>query len=153
LVIVAACVLRILVVWCAIHNGLAHLIAFDDYMGIAKEWAFTGHFPAHALCFPPVYPLLCRGAIFIFKGFAIEAILIIQVVIGTLSVYLVYLIASRLTNSERIAVLAGCLSAFDPLLLGYTSVILTETLYQIMLLAVIFMLMRIEPSKSWHFFI
>ncbi len=151
LVLFLALALRILAVGSGVSRGVEHLSTMDDYLKIAANWMHTGDFPAHALFFPPLYPLLCRTMIQFFGAGAVYGVLAAQVLLGTATVFLVQLIARRVTGSNRAALVAGVLAAVDPLLLVHTPMILTETLYTFMLVALVAILVCLDATRRWHF--
>ena len=74
---------------------------------------------------PPLYPLLVAGCID-FGGFV--ALGLVQIVLGTATVWLTWLLAGRCKFSRRAATVAATLVAIDPLLTQYTTQAMTETL-------------------------
>lgn len=74
---------------------------------------------------PPLYPLLVASCVglggFVLLGAA-------QIVLGTATVWLTWLLAVRCRLSKRTAAIAATLVAIDPLLIQYTSQTMTETL-------------------------
>ena len=74
---------------------------------------------------PPLYPLLVAGCID-FGGFV--ALGLVQIVLGTATVWLTWLLAGRCQFSRRAATVAATLVAIDPLLTQYTTQAMTETL-------------------------
>ena len=97
------------------YRALAQMVA--DGKGYSN--AFTGRSTAFR---PPLYPLLLSGLLK--AGGGNGAIAVMQVLLGTLTVWLASLIALRL--QLRLWWLAGLIVAFDPLSLAYTPRVMTE---------------------------
>jgi len=74
---------------------------------------------------PPAYPLLL-AALFAL-GFERIAVGVVQILMGTATVVLTWLLGMRL-GLARLSLLAAGLVAIDPLLIQYTSQVMTETL-------------------------
>lgn len=153
IVLLTAFALRAIAVWSGLSHGVDHLITSDDYLAIAVQWKSTGLFPAHALFFPPLYPMLCKVMLLLFGASAIYGVLAAQVLLGTGTVFFVWLVACRITGSERVAFLAGLVTAADPLLLVHTPMILTETLYAFLLAALVATLICLDVNRRGHFFL
>ncbi|NQV24798.1 MAG: glycosyltransferase family 39 protein [Rhodopirellula sp.] len=73
---------------------------------------------------PPLYPLLV--AVCIQMGGTI-ALAIVQILLGTATVWLTWLLAERCRFSRRTGLLSAVLVAVDPLLIEYTTQAMTET--------------------------
>jgi 4-amino-4-deoxy-L-arabinose transferase-like glycosyltransferase len=74
---------------------------------------------------PPLYPLLVASCIHL-GGFVLLGAA--QIVLGTATVWLTWLLAIRCRLSTRTAAIAATLVAADPLLVQYTTQAMTETL-------------------------
>lgn len=107
-----------------------------EYLTMAKNIAFHHVFSlsdaaAGALVptthRPPLYPALI-AAFWWGDAPPVNLVLIVQAVLGTLTVILVYLIA-RDRFSRKVALIAGIGMALAPLSSRYTAVIMTETLF------------------------
>ena len=85
---------------------------------------------------PPLFPLVLAGLYSVFGANTVLARLI-QVLLGTLIVPLVFF-ATRRFFSERAAWIAGALAAVNPFLIFISAYLLTENLYIILLLCVLF---------------
>ena len=74
---------------------------------------------------PPLYPLLVATCVYL-GGFVLLGAS--QIVLGTATVWLTWLLAVRCRLSKRTAAIAATLVAIDPLLVQYTTQAMTETL-------------------------
>lgn len=75
---------------------------------------------------PPLYPVVL--AVCLALG-GTPAIAGLQIVLGTVTVGLTWRLARNAGFSRQAALVAGCLTAVDPLLLDYTAQAMTETLF------------------------
>ena len=92
---------------------------------------------------PPLYPLLLAATGGTQSTFAVA---IVNVLLGTATVGMVLLIGRRLSLGSRATLLAGLLTAIDPLLLYYTSFPMTETLCTCLLTAWLWALLRMQTA-------
>ncbi|MHC4877840.1 MAG: ArnT family glycosyltransferase [Planctomycetota bacterium] len=102
----------------------------DAYLAIAENLmagngfcSVTGYPTAFR---PPLYPLLLAGCLAIGGKLVIAAV---HIALGTATVALTWLLARRTGFSERAGLLAGLLTAVDPLLLEHGTQPMTETLF------------------------
>ncbi len=108
-----------------------------DYHTIASNLAAgngfvkPGGFPTASR--PPVYPILLGAAYKIF-GAQVGTGRFLQLILGVLVVYLVFLVAKQYF-SEKVARIAAFLTAFNPFLIFVSAYLLTENLYMVLLLA------------------
>ena len=99
--------------------------------------------------FHPIgYPGWLAGVIWIAKSVGLEhheplVITLMQAVLGTASVALLYAISRRLFD-ERVALLAAALTACFPNLIFYSGLLYSETLYVFGLLLAIWIVVRVE---------
>ncbi|HON05037.1 MAG TPA: glycosyltransferase family 39 protein [bacterium] len=94
---------------------------------------------------PPVYPLFI--AILVKLGSGIVGIRIVQALISAVTSVLIYLLG-RKVFSERVAILAGCISSVYPFFIFYTGFLLTETLFIFLMVSAILMFIRVFESDT-----
>jgi 4-amino-4-deoxy-L-arabinose transferase-like glycosyltransferase len=95
---------------------------------------------------PPGYPLLV-AAVFSVAGQSLMAIRLVQVLLGTIAVWLVYLVG-REAVPKPVSLFAALLAAVYPPWILYSVVPMTETLYTVLLLAFIWSLVRCLKAGS-----
>ncbi len=88
----------------------------------------------------PAYPVLL-AAVYSFSGHSLPAVRWVQALIGALTCLLIYA-AGRKFLSERISFLGGVLLAAYPVLIAYTGLILSETLFTFFLAASMYFFAR-----------
>ncbi|MCL6623066.1 MAG: glycosyltransferase family 39 protein [Fimbriimonadales bacterium] len=99
----------------------------QDYERIAKEFALTGEFMPGSSYRPPLFPFVL-GIYYRLVGFSPEGFFWLQALMGSLVVLMVAYGASRLLHF-RAGMWAGLLCACDPVLIHYTTQLLTENLF------------------------
>jgi 4-amino-4-deoxy-L-arabinose transferase-like glycosyltransferase len=120
------------------------LLRPDWEIGDASEYLKLGQSIVHAGIFsydgshpssyrPPLYPAFIAAA-HLFTGHPVEAVLIVQVIIGTLTVTLACLIATHYFDQPT-AIVAGAMLAIAPMTSRYTALLLTETLFTFLIIA------------------
>lgn len=77
---------------------------------------------------PPAYPLFLAGLYSVF-GHGRLAVRLVQALLGTLTVFLCYLLGRELLEDRRAALLGAAAVALHPILIFWTAFHLTETLY------------------------
>ena len=126
-ILLLACLLRTAAVVVRFENLQ---IARDDYLEIAQHLL-----DGHGYCCsvgqptafrPPLYPLLVAACL-ICGGFV--AIGIVQILLGTATVWLTWRLGHQCRLTPRICLLAAMLIAVDPLLIEYSTQAMTETLF------------------------
>ena len=127
-----------------------------SYLGPARSllqhWSFDTSHPAGQPEFlrTPGYPAFVAAVWRVF-GETNTAVLLVQVVLSAITVYLVYLLASRMW-SPAIGLLAAVLTALDPLQNASTATLLTECLAALaltMLAAVGFVVFSNDKPRLW----
>jgi hypothetical protein len=125
-ILLLGCVLRAAAVTVRFENLQ---IDRDNYRLIAENvLAGNGYCsaPGHPTAYrPPLYPLLVAVCL---KVGSFAAIGVVQVLLGTATVWLTWLMANRCQLSRRTCLLAALFVAVDPLLIEYTTQAMTETL-------------------------
>ena len=128
-----------------------------EYERLALNWLHYGVFSLSEspplepeILWTPGYPLFMAG-IYAVVGHRPEWILLIQVLLSTLTVALVYVIAKRL-RGQTAAVSAGLILAVDPASAIYANYLLTETLFTIIFTASIslIVLFLLAPTR-WRY--
>jgi 4-amino-4-deoxy-L-arabinose transferase-like glycosyltransferase len=99
----------------------------QDYERIAKEFALTGEFMPGSSYRPPLFPFVL-GIYYRLVGFSPEGFFWLQALTGSLVVLMITYGASRLLHF-RAGIWAGLLCACDPVLIHYTTQLLTENLF------------------------
>ena len=97
----------------------------------------------------PLYPVFL-SLIYRFFGHSFLAVRIIQAVIGSASIFIVYLIAGEIF-SEKAGLIAGSISAVYPFFIFFTGLLLTETLFIFLLLCLIFFLRKMTILLQWRY--
>lgn len=123
-----------------------------DYLNIAKNIAFFFSFSfgkdgsaLTATAFrPPIYPLLISP--FYRTGYPIESILLIQIILGSATVSLAYLLAKR-HFGVRIATVGALALMIEPFTIHYTSGVMTETLFTFLVVLGVYLI----DKKNWVF--
>jgi 4-amino-4-deoxy-L-arabinose transferase-like glycosyltransferase len=115
-----------------------------EYVSIARHLLTLGVFGPepgvpYALI-PPGYPLLVAG-IFALTNDSLMAVRLVQVVLGTLMVWLTYLVGEQVTG-RRIGLLGALISAGYPIWIIWPALFLTETLYTVLVLTFTWYLIR-----------
>lgn len=119
------------------HQTALQLAAGDGYQWLGEPTAR----------WPPVFPALLGLVYWIFGAEPIVGELL-NAFVGALAVPLLYLCARRL-HGRREAVVAGALLAVFPGQVFMTDVLLAETLYTTLLVAVIALCLVLPPRRWW----
>lgn len=94
----------------------------------------------------PLYPLFLSGIYYLFGSQNLLAVRIIQTMLSTLTVVIIYFIAISVFNedkhAERIGKISAIISVFYPFFVYYSGAILNETLFIFLLSLVIWVLIR-----------
>ena len=155
-VLLGSLALKVIVI---LINGHHYMLDSDDmsYLTTAKIWLDTGEFtyndPERPTVFiTPAFPgLIAILMKWIGEGYALEqTIRIIQTIMITFSLYLLYLIGKRVWN-ERVALWAVGISAFYLPLWLVSNFILTEALFILALMLLVYCALRAkeQPTLSW----
>ncbi len=128
--------------------AFAHPFFFPDsadYDTLARAIAHLQPYETHGLLATrmPGYPLFL-APFYALLGPSVRAILIVQSLLAAVTVYLVYLLANRL--SPHVALLAAALAAIDPLSLGFSAALLSEAPFTLLLLTALWLLLRAMDS-------
>lgn len=122
----------------------------DGYLGIARNVAAgAGYCRAgteNPTAFrPPLYPIVL-SSLFQF-GLGTAAIGVLHVLLGTVTVFLAFLLGKRL-GLERGAIAAAGLVAVDPMLLRYTAYSMTETLFTFLVTLLLVLICRPPETQN-----
>jgi len=127
-----------------------------EYLGPARALLETGYFarsPQHPdeleTNRTPGYPLFLAGGMLLF-GESLPAIVFLQILTSLVSLSLVYSTA-RLLWDTRVATLGGLLFALDPVSLGYTEILMTETLFACLVAAAMRASASLVEKREWSF--
>ena len=82
-------------------------------------------------------------------GTSVVAVRVVQAFVDTLTALAIFLLARRLGGSDRAALLAAALVAFNPFLVFFSALLLTETLYTSMLAWGMLLLTSRAHLSSW----
>jgi 4-amino-4-deoxy-L-arabinose transferase-like glycosyltransferase len=97
---------------------------------------------------PPLYPAMVAGIYWLFGEENYQAVRLMQVALSLATTLLVYFLGCRIYSS-RVGFLAAGLYTFYPSLLGYTNLVLTETLFTFLLIAFCTLLLSGVEKKSF----
>jgi 4-amino-4-deoxy-L-arabinose transferase-like glycosyltransferase len=117
------------------------------YDGIASELMLGKGFSSASTA--PLYPVFLSRIHALF-GHSFLAVRIVHSVIGTASIFIIYLIA-RDVFSEKVGLIAGLLGAIYPFFIFFTGLILTETLFIFLLLCLILFLRKMTFNMRWDY--
>ena len=101
---------------------------------------------AHSF-YPPFYPFFL-SIIYRLFGHSYIAVRIIQSVIGALICVLIYLIAKELRNSI-LGILSACFAIIYPPFIKSAELLLTETLFTLLLCLIVYYLVRIQRESRY----
>ena len=150
-----ALLLRILHIYFIVPNPFFHHPVGDEKEHY--EWALKiiegDVFSVHKGAFfrSPGYPYFLAFLLFI-TGENLFLVRILQAIIGSFSVVLIYLIAEK-KFGKKVALLSGFISAGYPLFIYYSAMLLDTTFYIFLVLLVLFFSLKIEEKKTclWVF--
>lgn len=122
------------------YNQLAEGLL--DGRGYVNYWGEPSAFR------PPVYPIFLAG-VYAVTGHSLAAVRLLQAVLDSVTVLLVYGIARRLFGG-RVALLAGLGTALYPLLIYETGLIIPETLsYTLQFAAALCLIRMLKNDRAW----
>lgn len=106
-----------------------------SYLNTAKALYYNGSFTRNGypeLLRTPGYPFFLLLGIWL-KNIIFTTI-ILQILLSTISVYLIYKISFIIFEKREVSIICALYAMIDPLAITYTSLLLTETLYSFLLL-------------------
>lgn len=152
LVLLAGLAVRLVLLWRFDGVGLA---IFDegDYDKIAVSITQRGEFalePGDLTSIrPPLYPALVAAVYSLFGLQNYQAVRALQIVLSLATTGLVYWLARRLYD-QRVAILAAALHTLYPSLVGATNLVLTETLFTLLVCAFLVLVERhVRTPSRW----
>ena len=125
-----------------------------SYLRPAKALIESGTFSVagHPELFrTPGYPLMLVPGLWI--GHPELLAILLQILLSCATVWLLYLIARRISGSERTALLCAFLYSIEPVSVVYSSLLLSETLFTFLLVLFLYWLGRHLKSRSTVFLI
>lgn len=119
--------------------------ALPDYSDMAgyNRLATEGGFNTYR---PPLYPLFLRIIYFVFGRLNYKAVFVVQGIIGSLVVPLLYMVASKLCG-RRAGMLAAAAGAVYPAFLVYNLTTLTESLSVVFAVSIMAAAVVLEPGR------
>jgi len=134
-ILLAALVLRLMAV--PFVHGKGYVSDEREYILMAQRITSGGGFVDsngfHSVR-APLYPMVL-AAVFAVSGGSVALAHVVGCLLGTLAVYLGYLLALRVWDDPKSALFAAGVLAFLPSLVIYSTLLLTETLYIVLFLA------------------
>lgn len=119
------------------------------------EGVVYGNFPyaVNALASAPLYLLIVGVFQLVFSlETSVRIIWVLQAIAGTISAYLAYRIAWKMSDDERVGYVAGIVLALSPVMLREPSSILTESFYILFLLLGFWLYLEaVDKGKIWYF--
>lgn len=157
LVLAAAAAVRVLVL---LHTpGYRPFGDPADYLRYAVSIRYLHRFPATAYAAfgtptalrPPGYPLLLAGVLRI-AGLHLTAMRLVNVGLGVVSVWLIYLIARQVLGA-RVAWWSALVAAWFPPMVWLSAALLSENLFVPLMLGAVYALLRwhARPDVKWAF--
>lgn len=100
------------------------------------------------LQFPPLFPAVLSLVALVFHT-SLLAQQIECCVIGTVTVLLITLLGRRVSGSETVALIAGCIAALDPMLFQPDGGVLSESLYGALAAGLLLAAYRVIDGPTW----
>jgi 4-amino-4-deoxy-L-arabinose transferase-like glycosyltransferase len=138
-ILLMALALRLIIVACAVRDPQIP-IEPDHYLKIGHNIIAQNFYDFEV--FPPIYVMLCGFMSFFLGAHAILTMLILQAILGTITVYFLMQISDLVFKNKNATVAVGIISALDPTLILQTGFILTETLYVFLISALLFLFLK-----------
>jgi 4-amino-4-deoxy-L-arabinose transferase-like glycosyltransferase len=150
IVLLAGLVVRLVLLWRFAGVGLA-IHDERDYDQLAVSIVERGEFgfePGQltSLC-PPLYPAFLAGVYSVFGVQNYQAVRAMQIVLSLATTSLLYLLARRLYE-QRVALAAAAIHCLYPSLVGATNLVLTETLFTLLVCAFLVLVERFFATQS-----
>lgn len=147
-ILIASLVLRLAAV--PLVHSSSYLSDEREYIQIAQRLLGEGEFVdsnGFRSVRAPLFPFFLAG-IFGVSGGSVALAHVAGCLLGVAGVLLVHALALRLWNNRRSALVAAALAAFHPSLVIYSTLLLTESLYIVLLLAALIMAHDLEASPG-----
>lgn len=150
-ILAVGAVLRVaLVLACGNGQGTS-IIDERDYNLLATNLVKHGQFAIHEgqVCAsrPPLYPAMIAGVYSVAGIENFQAVRFVQMVLGLVLVWQVYLFASRMFDQQT-GLFAAAITCFYPELIGFTVLLLSEVLFSVFLLAALLALQKYWSNAS-----
>jgi 4-amino-4-deoxy-L-arabinose transferase-like glycosyltransferase len=129
----------------SVHGDAAHYDELGWSLAQGLGYRLPGGEPN--VYWAPGYPGVLAGIYWVF-GHSYVAVRVAQSILGAGVAALVALMAGRVFD-RRTAAIAGVLCACYPGLIGYTGLLLTETVFTTLLVVMVYWLLTISGSSSW----
>lgn len=139
------------VVFLTLTTDLKPVYDETAYLRMAREILADGDFRARWL-WPPGQPYFMAG-VFLVVGENLVVVKAVQVVLSTLSVYLVFLITQRVFRNVTTGLLAAGTAAVYPNLVAFSHYLWSETLFIFLLLCFIHSLLLFSTSHRYRFLV
>ncbi len=106
----------------------------------------TGAVFEPVIAFGPTYPIFL-ALIYLLFGHSVMVVRVTQALLGTVIVIIVFRVA-RTAFDERVALMAGALTAVHPALITYTGMLVMETLFAFLLMLSVWAMIAAVKSQS-----
>lgn len=152
IILLMALVLRLGIAW---WIGASPPQIFDEqsYNEIAGSLATSGRFADQTgrltSLRPPLHPALLAAVYWVWGEHHYLAARLVQALVGALTVLPLYSLAQGMF-SRRVALLAVALFAVEPSLMGYTGLLLSETLFTFLLVLSCLLMQRLLQDGRFH---
>lgn len=121
-----------------------HRLAVNLLDGHGYSWEPTPPYTPN-IYRPPVLPFALAGTYFLF-GVTISPVIVLQALLGTATIVLVFALAQALLRDIRLSLLAAAVQAFDPVAIVYGNLLLTEVYTSFIVLLAALLLVRYTQS-------
>jgi 4-amino-4-deoxy-L-arabinose transferase-like glycosyltransferase len=152
LVMLAGLLVRLVLLWRFADVGLA-VHDERDYDQLAVSILERGEFgfsPGELTSIrPPLYPVFLAGVYSVFGAQNYQAVRAVQIVLSLATTGMVYLLARRLYD-QHVALAAAAIHCLYPSLIGATNLVLTETLFTLLVCAFLILVQRhVQAPSRW----
>ncbi len=96
----------------------------------------------------PLYPLFVAGLVALFKSY--YAVLVAQILLGSVIPLLGYVIAREVTEQRRLALVVATLLAIEPFSIQLSTTIRNEILFTVLFLAGLTLFLMYWKNPRWH---
>ncbi len=149
IILAAAFLLRLAPVFFLHYPVINDAAAYNDIgWNLASHFSYSRDGITPTIERPPGYPVVLAGVYFIF-GHSVQAALIMQIIISTLSVYIVYLLAKFFMEEKWALVCAGLVAVY-PMFIYYNLFLYSEN-WAIFscLLFLLFLFKGLKEKRGW----
>jgi len=125
-----------------VYNSIAQNVLQGDGFGYSPGKSLSWR--------PPLYPFFLVGLKAIGLG-SLQAVRVIQCILGSMTCALLFWLALRVTDSYLVSSLAALGLATHPFAIWYTKLVMTETLFTLLLALMLFLFVVLrEESPSYY---